>query len=94
MTVIIDRKKMNNEDKKLTRVVSTKLSMEDDNFLQQVTTDAYRAGIIKEPTKSALVRFLVTDFFADIRKDLYSKRQEQEKLPVHSQESKKLGNLA
>ena len=55
MTVIIDRKKMNNEDKKLTRVVSTKLSMEDDNFLQQVTTDAYRALIIKEITKSALV---------------------------------------
>jgi hypothetical protein len=40
--------------KKLTRVISTKLSIEDDNYLQQVTTVAYRNGDIKEPTKSEL----------------------------------------
>ena len=51
----IGRKKMNEYDKKLTRVVSTKLSIEDDIFLQQLTTVAYKDGTIKEPTKSELV---------------------------------------
>jgi hypothetical protein len=41
---------------KLTKGVSTKLSIEDNNFLQQVTAIAYQDGSIKEPTKSELVR--------------------------------------
>ena len=62
--------------KKLTRVVSTKLSIEDDIFLQQVTTVAYRDGTIKEPTKSELVTLV-----------LYSIRKEQEKLYLLAQKS-------
>ena len=38
--------------KKLTEVVSTKLSIEDDNALLQVSTIAFQYGSIKEPTKS------------------------------------------
>ena len=73
--------------KKLTRVVSIKLSIEDDIFLQQVTTVAYRDGTIKEPTKSELVRFLVTLV-------LYSIRKEQEKLYLLAQKSDEVRNLA
>jgi hypothetical protein len=76
----------NNNKKKLTRVVSTKLSI-DDILLQQVTTVAYRDGTIKEPTKSELVRFLVTLV-------LYSIRQKQEKLSLLAQKSEEVRNLA
>jgi hypothetical protein len=79
---MIDRKKRNDDNKKkLTRVISTKLSIEDDNYLQQVTTVAYRNGEIKEPTKSELVRFLITILLSGVRK-------EQEKLSLISQQKK------
>ena len=32
--------------------MSTKLSIEDDILLQQVTNNAYQTGVIKEPSKS------------------------------------------
>ena len=70
MTITIDREEMSNDNKKLTKVVSTKLSIEDDNFLQQLTAVAYRDGTIKEPTKSELVRFLVTLLISSVRQDL------------------------
>jgi hypothetical protein len=76
---------MNNYDKKLTRVVSTKLSIEDDNFLQQLATDANRYGIIK-PTKSELVRAIITLSLSDIR-------QEMDKQSLPSQSQKKQGTL-
>jgi hypothetical protein len=64
-----EKRNYDNDKKKLTRVVSTKLSIEDDDFLQQVTTVAYRNGEIKEPTKSELVRFLITLLLSGIRKE-------------------------
>ena len=82
---------MNDYDKKLTRVVSTKLSIEDDNFLQQLTTNANtnanRYGIIKELTKSAMVRFLITVSLSSIR-------QEMDKQSLPSQKSEKARNIA
>ncbi len=39
-------------NQKLTKVVSTKLSIKDDILLQHVTNNAYQAGVIKEPSKS------------------------------------------
>ncbi|HET6800466.1 MAG TPA: hypothetical protein VFH25_07885 [Nitrososphaeraceae archaeon] len=59
--------------KKLTEVVSTKLSIEDDNALLQVSTIAFQYGSIKEPTKSELVRFLITLLLSSIRKE-YERR--------------------
>ena len=59
--------------KKLTNVVSTKLSVEDDNALQQVSTIAFQYGSIKEPTKSELVRYLITLLLFAIRKE-YERR--------------------
>jgi hypothetical protein len=87
MTMTIDKEKMNDYDKKLTRVVSTKLSIEDDNFLQQLTTVAYKDGTIKEPTKSELVRFLVTILLSKVR-------QEMEKQSLPSQKSEEARNIA
>ena len=62
-----------NNNKKLTKVVSTKLSIEDDKALQQVSTIAFQYGSIKEPTKSELVRFLITLLLSAIRKE-YERR--------------------
>ncbi len=57
---------------KLTRVVSTKLSIEDYNFLERLTTLIYQDGRIKEPSKSELVRLFVTVSLSGIRKELPS----------------------
>ena len=70
---------------KLTRVVSTKLSIEDDDFLQQVSAIAFQYGSIKEPTKSELVRFLITLLLSAIRK-------EQERLSLLTQKYDKKNN--
>jgi hypothetical protein len=52
----IDTEENNRKNqRKLTRVVSTKLSVGDDDFLQQLTAIAYQDGSIKVPTKSELV---------------------------------------
>ncbi len=59
--------------KKLTEVVSTKLSIEDNNALEQVSTIAFQYGSIKEPTKSELVRYLITLLLSAIRRE-YEKR--------------------
>jgi hypothetical protein len=50
----------NNDKKKLTKVLSTKLSIEDYNRFQKRTNEAYIAGIIDEPSPSKLLRYLVT----------------------------------
>jgi hypothetical protein len=58
---------------KLKRVVSAKLSIEDYNSLQQVSDVAFQYGRIKEPTKSELVRFLVTLLLSTIKEE-YKRR--------------------
>jgi hypothetical protein len=60
--------KENKNTHKLTRVMSTKLSIEDDDFLQHITALAYQDGSIKEPSKSELVRLCVTLSLSVIRK--------------------------
>jgi uncharacterized protein with ParB-like and HNH nuclease domain len=57
---------------KLTRVVSTKLSIEDYDFLQRLTTLIYQDRRIKELSKSELVRIFVTVSLSSIRKELPS----------------------
>jgi DNA polymerase III delta prime subunit len=84
-----DGKKSDGDNtKKLTRVLSTKLSIEDDILLQQVTTVAYRNGEIKEPTKSELVRFLITLLLSSVRKE-----QERLSLLANLEEVKLQPNL-
>jgi hypothetical protein len=48
-----------NEKKKLTRVLSTKLSIEDYNSFLILTKLEYEAGLIKEQSPSELLRFTI-----------------------------------
>ena len=50
--------------------LSTKLSAEDDDFLQRLTTLIYQDGRNKELSKSELVRLFVTVSLSGIRKEL------------------------
>ena len=52
--------------KKLTKVLSTKLSIEDYTRFKKYTNYAYQAGIIKEPETSKLLRYLVTYPFNEL----------------------------
>jgi hypothetical protein len=63
MTVVDDSNKKN---KKLTRVLSTKLSIEDYERFQKCTNFAYNAGVIKEPSTSKFLRFIVTYPFKEL----------------------------
>jgi hypothetical protein len=47
------------DTKKLTKVVSTKLSIQDYNLFQILTNLAYQHGEIKEATQSELLRYIV-----------------------------------
>ena len=58
--------KKNDESKKLTRVLSTKLSIDDYTRFQKFTNDAYRAGTISKPTTSEFLRYIVTTPFKDL----------------------------
>jgi DUF1009 family protein len=62
------KKSEDDNKKKLTKVVSTKLSIEDDNLLQQFANFVYKAGIIKAPAKSEMLRVMVTHVLSDFEK--------------------------
>ena len=61
-----DRKKRNDDNKKLTRVLSTKLSIEDYNRIEKYTNFAYEAGMIEEPKTSKFLRLIVTYPFNEL----------------------------
>lgn len=54
------KKSYEDNKKKLTKVVPTKLSVEDDNLLQQFADFVYKAGIIRAPAKSEVLRVVVS----------------------------------
>jgi hypothetical protein len=56
----------NNDNKKLTRVISTKLSIEDYNRFEKYTNLAYEVGFIEEPSVSKFLRFIVTYPFKEL----------------------------
>jgi hypothetical protein len=58
MTAIIDKEKRN-DDKKLTKVVSTKLSIESYRALQIITNTVYQNKGINKPTISEFLRFTI-----------------------------------
>jgi hypothetical protein len=53
--------------KKLTKVVSTKLSIEDYNLFQILTNIAYQHGEIKEATQSELLRYIIVQSVNELR---------------------------
>jgi hypothetical protein len=56
----------NKENKNLTRVISTKLSIEDYNRFEKYTNFAYEAGMIEEPKTSKFLRLIVTYPFNEL----------------------------
>jgi hypothetical protein len=60
------KKKRNHSNKKLTRVISTKLSIEDYYKFLKFTNDAYKAGVIEEPEVSKYLRYIVTQPFKEL----------------------------
>ena len=58
--------KRKDDRKKLTKVVSTKLSIEDYNRFEKYTSLAYEAGFIEEPSVSKFLRFIVTYPFKEL----------------------------
>jgi hypothetical protein len=63
-----DRKKRYDDDKKLTRVLSTKLSIEDYNLVRVMTNIAYQYKAINQDKPSEMLRFLVTPVVDGLRK--------------------------
>jgi hypothetical protein len=59
-------KKKEDDRKKLTKVLSTKVSMEDYNRFEKYTNYAYQAGIIKGTETSKLLRYIVTYPFNEL----------------------------
>jgi hypothetical protein len=60
------KEKRNHYDRKLIRVLSTKLSIEDYNRFQKYANDAYRAGTINKPSVSEFLRYIVTYPFNEL----------------------------
>ena len=58
--------KRKDDRKKLTRVVSTKLSVEDYNRFERYTNLAYEKGMIEEPETSKFLRYIVTYPFKEL----------------------------
>lgn len=57
----------NDDNTKLTRVVSTKLSIEYYDKLQKITNNVYRNKGIKKPTISEFLRFIIDHVADEIR---------------------------
>jgi hypothetical protein len=56
----------NHDDKKLTRVLFTKVSIEDYNILQKYTNKAYKAGTISKQSASEFLRYIITEPFNEL----------------------------
>lgn len=61
-----DKRNDDRYKKKLTKVLSTKLSIEDYNRFQRCTKDAYRTGTISKPSASEFLRYIVTYPFNEL----------------------------
>jgi hypothetical protein len=62
----MEKGKEDDKKKKLTKVLSTKVSMDDYNRFEKYTNYAYQAGIIKEPETSKFLRYIVTYPFNEL----------------------------
>jgi hypothetical protein len=60
------RVKRKGDSKKLTKVISTKLSAEDYNRFEKYTNSAYKAGMIEAPETSKFLRYIVTYPFNEL----------------------------
>ena len=85
--------KNNNNNKKLSKVLSTKLSIEDYNAFLTLTKLEYQAGLIKEECTSELLRFTIRHILNQVHNQpeyLVLKQQEQQQIAQNNQQRPKL----
>jgi hypothetical protein len=80
-----------NNNKKLSKVLSTKLSIEDYNAFQMLTKLEYQAGLIKEESTSELLRFTIRHILNQLHNNLIypileEQEQKQQKKPQNNQQ--------
>jgi hypothetical protein len=78
-----------NNNKKLSKVISTKLSIEDYNAFLTITKLEYEAGLIKQQSTSELLRFTIRHILNQIHNNLIYPILEEEQ---QEQEQKKAQN--
>ena len=61
------RVKRKDDSKKLTKVISTKVSIEDYKVFRVLTNLAYQYGGIKENSTSEMLRFIITSAVNELR---------------------------
>jgi hypothetical protein len=77
----------NNNSKKLSKVLSTKLSIEDYNAFQMLTKLEYKAGLIKEESPSELLRFTIRHILSQVHNQpeyLVLKQEQQQQKQVQN----------
>ena len=80
---------MDNQKKKLSKVLSTKLSIDDYNAFQMLTKLEYQAGLIKEQSTSELLRFTIRHILNQLQSNLIypmleeEQQQEQKKAQIN-----------
>jgi len=65
---ISTRVKRKDDSKKLTKVLSTKLSIDDYKVFRILTNQAYRDGAINEDSPSEMLRYMITPVVDGFRK--------------------------
>ena len=66
MTVATDKEQRNYDNKKLTKVLSTKLSIDNYNRFVIYSKTAYAQEIIDEPTPSRFLRYIASDLIEGV----------------------------
>ena len=66
MTVATGREQSNRDNKKLTKVLSTKLSIDDYNRFVIYSKTAHAQGTIDEPTPSRFLRYIASDLIEGV----------------------------
>jgi hypothetical protein len=85
----------NNNNKKLSKVLSTKLSIEDYNAFLTLTKLEYEAGLIKEESTSELLRFTLRHLLKQVQNQpeylvLKEEQEQQQKQVQNNQQQSQL----
>jgi hypothetical protein len=83
----MDAVSQKNNNKKLSKVLSTKLSIEDYNEFQMLTKLEYDAGLIKEESTSELLRFTIKHILNQVHTQpeyLILKQEQQQQKQVQN----------
>jgi hypothetical protein len=85
----MDAVNQKNNNRKLSKVLSTKLSIDDYNGFQMLTKHEYEAGLIKEESTSELLRFTIRHILNQVYNQpeyLVLKQQQQQKQVQNNQQ--------